>query len=175
MSSIESINTNSQKVDEKKMTVSTNLTFCGLPCEDAGFVIEASEANKLKTCKKLNVTYTRVYIDAVYGSKKKELKRDPDAVKNVEKFLHEFFEHSGSEDIEKTENFDDWRNRYALTKVQLVLNQRARIEALRLENADISKTIASLQTMESADKVDENALAELEAMVARLRAKKDAA
>jgi hypothetical protein len=154
----------------KTMKIETTLNFCKLPQEDTQFTIEKSESNKLKTCDKLQVSFTRVNVKNVYGSKKDKIEKDADAIKNVGNFLKAFYESGMDEDSEKTESFEDWKNRYALSKVQLVLNQRARIEALRLENADVDKQIAALATLASAGKVDSNAIAQLEAMLAALKA-----
>lgn len=163
---LENINTNSQKVDQKKMLVASELTFCGLPTEDTSFVIEANENNKLKSCKKLEVCYTRVNMESIYGSPSKKIPRDADAIKNVEKYLREFHASSIDESKDSRESFDDWRNRYCLTKTQLVTTQRARIDALRLENTDVEKHVANMTTLLDADKLDLDAMMELQAKIA---------
>jgi hypothetical protein len=172
----------SQKPDLKEINISTPLTFCKLPTEDSSFDIESNEKNNIRTCKKLRVSFKRVYIPAVYGSKSKKLERDENNVKNVENFLLEFYEDqksSGENDSDdetnKSESFADWKNRVALQRIQILLSQRARIDALRTETADVGKQVAALENSIEADKLDMDALDRLQAMLDKARAKAQAA
>jgi hypothetical protein len=157
---------NAEKVTLKKMVIASAVNFFDLPKEDTGFTIEKSESNKLKTCDKLHVTYTRLYLKQIYGSKKDKIERNKENIAKLGKFLLAFYQGDNDEEKDKTETYQQFLERYAVSKVQLVLNQRARLEALRLENADIDKNLASMETLATAGKYDADAIAEMRRILA---------
>jgi hypothetical protein len=149
----------------KDMYIASSVNFFDLPKEDTQFGIEKSESNKLKTCDKLIVHYTRLNLKQIYGSKKDKIERNIENVKKLGKFLEAFYNSDNDEEKDKTETYQQFLERYAISKTQLVLNQRARLEALRLENADIEKQISSIETTASAKQMDVEALNRLQAIV----------
>jgi hypothetical protein len=168
-------NGNGSKPDLKEISITTSVSFGNLPTEDSTFDIEASEKNSIKTCKKLRVSFTRVYVPAVYGSKSKKLSADKNAIAEVDVFLRSFYNDSQSagddEDTETSLSYEDWKNQKALQRVQILLSQRARIDALRTETADVGKQIAAIANSLEADKVDIEAIERLEAMLNAAKAK----
>jgi hypothetical protein len=166
----ESIEGNGSKKDAKTVTLDLGINFQGLPKETTSITLISSESLRLSSCKKLIVNYDRVHMAGIYGQKNKNLARNPDLVKIVSKYLHSFYS-DVKDDSEAGESYQEWLERLAMSKTQLVLVNRAKNTALQAENTNVEKQVQNMTNLLEADKVDMDAL---DKMLALMQAKKAA-
>jgi hypothetical protein len=161
----ESIEGNGSKKDEKTVTLDLGINFCGLPKETTSITLIQSESIRLTSCKKLTVNYDRVHMAGIYGQKNKNLARNPDMVKLVSKYLHKFYE-DVKDDSEAGESYQEWLERLALSKTQLVAVNRAKNTALQAENTNVEKQVQNMANLVESDKLDLDAMQKMMDMMA---------
>jgi len=163
-------NTNSEKVTEKTLNISSAIDFktLDIPYEATQTTVESSASNGLKSCDKLIIIYTRAAGKKIYGSKKDNLTPDKYAISQVESYLRAIYDSSdasGDEEKDADMSFEDWRNKLAFQRSQAILMQRARTQALKIENTNTDNVIASLDSMAQSGKLDLAAIEKMQAMI----------
>jgi hypothetical protein len=148
----------------KKVTLISTLDFCDLPKEDTQTDVEKTEKNKLKN--DLKVTFTRVNVKQVYGSKKEKIDASKENIALVGKFLESYFKsQNASDDEEKVqgESFEDWRNRLTLQRVQIQIMTNAKNSAISNEKMSVESFENQFDAMLNSGKVDDDAIARFQA------------
>jgi len=159
----------------KTITIASAIDFSALnlPTEDTQTCVEKTASNGLKTCDKLNVNFTRINSKQVYGSKKDKIEKDAHYINNIDRFLAAVYnssDASGDDEKDADMSYDQWRDKLAFQRAQTILMQRARTQALKLENTNIDTTIANLDSMAQSGKLDLDALEKMQSMIDAARA-----
>lgn len=154
----------------KTITISSVIDFLslGIPEEVTTTVVEKTSANGLKSCDKLQVTFSRANAKKIYGSKKDKLEASAEYIGKIEDFIRAVYDSSdasGDDEKDADMTFEDYRNKLAFQRAQVILMGRARTAALKLENTNIDNTLANINTMLVSGKMDVDAIAKLQAML----------
>lgn len=169
---------NSEKITEKTVKVNLGIDFCKLPTETTSTTIEKTESNKLRTCDKLIVQFDRVNTKQVYGSKKEKIEANKAFIALIPKYLESLYNSKNADKDEDVieETFSEWVYRIAFSKLNTItVMQRARANALAVENADLDTMLTSLSNQVENGKMDDNAIKMLEAMLAKAKGQQVAA
>lgn len=155
-------------------TMST-LDFFGLPKEDTSttFEVKVDGSTINKTVK---ANFTRVNLKMVYGGTfdKGKTVIPPNQVAietQVGKFLKSVYDNKVDEESDNALDFDQWKEKLALQRVNIMLMSKARSEASTTAKVKPEDFVKIAGQMEKADKIDDKTLEAMKAMIARIEAK----
>jgi hypothetical protein len=159
-----------EKVTEKTINISSVIDFAklGIISEATQTTVERSESNGLKSCDKLIIIYTRASSKKIYGFKKDKIEKDKEQIAKVDDYLKAIYDSSdasGDEEKDPDMCYDDWKNKLAFQRSQAILMQRARSQAIKIENTNADNLLASLDSMSQSGKLDMDAIMKMQAMI----------
>ena len=159
------------KGEHKVYTVAALVPFGKLPSSDTQTPIEADEKKGIS--EKIIIKYSRPNLDAIYGSKSKNLEPDAEARDEVDTYLKLFYDEYAdkSKKSEGFETFEQWKSFQTLYRVSTVLIPGiAKRTALSLAKQSLSEKLSEIETLADSGEADKNDIARVEAMLAKMKA-----
>lgn len=139
--------------------------FNGLPTEADNAKLSKIQYEKLKLKESPDVPYNRVYMAKVFGDKSKSLERDDTLVAKIPGFLQNVFD-AKIDDENSSESYNEWRDRMALTSVQIKLRVWASGEYMKSNKLSVETLSDNISKMKAQGKLSAEERAKLLALLA---------